>query len=312
MTGLRFILSLLLLTIALAGCAFAQTAEPFEAEQEPRGFVGAEELSEGDLARAPLPSTDSANASTDFQAQVQDRLIIRTGNLAIIVADTDEGILGIRRVVEGFDGWVVSSDFRQANGGKTGTVTVRVPADQYDATVDQIKELANEVTWESSNSQDVTEEFIDLSARLENLEATADRVRAFLDDAKNVEEALAVNQELSRLESEIEALKGRIQYLSQSAAFSTLTIELTPDELSQPIEIAGWRPEGVARTAIEALVGALQSIANILIWLAIFCLPLVILIGIPGYLVIRFSYRRWQRRKDNNRSGDQGEDVNNQ
>ena len=311
MSGPRSLLLLLSLTIALAGCAFAQSAAPIEAEQELRGFA-AEELYESEFAGAPLPSADSTDASIEFQDQVQDRLIIRTGNLSIIVVDTDEGIVGIRRVVEGFDGWVVSSDFRKANGGKTGTVTVRVPADQYDDTVDQIKELANEVTWESSNSQDVTEEFVDLSARLENLEATADRVRAFLDDAKNVEEALAVNQELSRLESEIEALKGRIQYLSQSAAFSTLTIELTPDELSRPIEVAGWRPEGVARTAIETLVGALQSIADVLIWLVIFCLPLVILIGIPGYLVVRFSYRRWQRTKDTNGSNDQGEDINNQ
>jgi hypothetical protein len=310
MSGLRFIFSLLSLTMFLAGCAFAQTADSFEAEQESLGFMAAEELSESDFAGAPLPSTDSANASTEFQ--VQDRLIIRTGDLSIIVANTDDGIVGIRRVVEGIDGWVVSSEFRQANGGKTGTITVRVPADHFDDTVDQIKELAHEVVWESSNSQDVTEEFIDLSARLENLEATADRVRTFLDDAKNVEEALSVNQELSRLEGEIEALKGRIQYLSQSAAFSTLTIELTPDELSQPIEVAGWRPEGVARSAIEALVGALQSLADLLIWLVIFCLPLVILIGIPGYLVVRFSYRRWQRRKDTNGSDDQDEDINNQ
>jgi hypothetical protein len=310
MSELPFKFSLLSLIMFLTGCAFAQTADSFDAEQEPLGFRAAEELSESDFAGAPLPSTDSANASTEFPAQ--ERLIIRTGDLSIIVTNTDDAIIGIRQVVEGIDGWVVSSDFRQANGGKTGTITVRVPADHFDDTVDQIKELANEVVWESSNSQDVTEEFIDLSARLENLEATADRVRAFLDDARNVEEALSVNQELSRLEGEIEALKGRIQYLSQSAAFSTLAIELTPDELSQPIEVAGWRPEGVARSAIEALVGALQSLAGLLIWLVIFCLPLLLLIGIPGYLVVRFSYSRWQRRKDINGSDNDDGDINNQ
>jgi acyl-CoA synthetase (NDP forming) len=60
-----------------------------------------------------------------------------------------------------------------------------------------------------------------------------------LDEARNVEEALAVNQELSRLESDIEVIKGRMQYLSQSAAFSTLAIDVTPDELNQPLDVGG-------------------------------------------------------------------------
>ena len=115
-------------------------------------------------------------------------------------------------------------------------------------------------------------------------------------ETPNTEEALAVNQELSRLEGDIEALKGRINYLSQSAAFSTLTVQLTPDELSQPIEVAGWRPEGVARQAVETLASALQVLGNILIWSVIFCLPLIIIIGIPAYILLRLVYRRWRRR----------------
>jgi hypothetical protein len=160
--------------------------------------------------------------------------------------------------------------------------------------MDQIKGLAMEVTSETTNSQDVTEEYVDLSARLGNLEATRDRVRAFLEDARNVEEALAVNQELSRLEGEIEAMAGRLQFLSQSAAFSSLTINLTPDILSQPIQIAGWQPQGVAREAIEDLVEALQGLADFLIRLGLFVLPLALILGVPVYLVVRFvrNYRR--------------------
>jgi hypothetical protein len=155
--------------------------------------------------------------------------------------------------------------------------------------------LAIEVVGESVSSQDVTEEFVDLTARLANLEATANRVRNFLDEAKNVEEALAVNQELSRLESDIESLKGRIQYLSQSAAFSTLTVQLTPDELSKPIEVAGWHPEGAAKTAVEALVSTLQAAADVLIFAGIFCLPLFLLVGLPLILIGRYVYKRRKR-----------------
>ena len=148
-----------------------------------------------------------------------------------------------------------------------------------------------------SNFYSKNEEFVDLSARLENLEATADRVRSFLGDTETVEEALAVNAELSRLEGEIEAYKGRIQFLSQSAAFSTITVNLTPDELSQPIEVGGWQPTGIAREAVEALVDALQGLGTFAIWLVIYILPVGLLIGIPIWLVVRFVRQRWQARR---------------
>jgi hypothetical protein len=141
---------------------------------------------------------------------------------------------------------------------------------------------------------------------LANLEATADRVRAFLDETKNVEEALAVNQELSRLEGEIEVLKGRIKYLEQSSAFSTVSIDLTPDILSQPIEVGGWQPQGVVRSALEALISALQTLVDIAIWLVLFLLPVLIIIAIPIWLLVTLV-RRWRRRRKEQLSTTEGE-----
>jgi Domain of unknown function (DUF4349) len=260
---------------------------------------------------APAPAADEAGrALTDLDAsfsevavqnaaqpQLQDRLIIRDGNLDLVVLDTEEALDQITTLAEEMEGWVVTTNIYQVNEAKTGSITIRVPADRFDEAVDRLKAMAVEDRGFSSNAQDVTEEYVDLSARLENLEATAARVRSFLDETRNVEEALAVNQELSRLEGEIESLKGRLQYLSQSAAFSSLTISLTPDVLAQPIEIGGWRPEGVAREAVEALIAALQGVGDVLIWALIFCLPLGLLIGIPVLLFGRGGLRRWRARR---------------
>lgn len=225
-----------------------------------------------------------------------ERLIIRTGQLSIVVVDTEETMAAIVRLVNEQEGWVVSSNSYQyaygAGEAISGDMTVRIPAGQFEVIMNQIKGLALEVSQESSSGQDVTEEYVDLTARLANLEATAERVRTFLDESKNVEEALAVNVELSRLEGEIESYKGRIQYLTQSAAFSTITINLTPDVLSQPIEVGGWRPEGVARDAIESLIEAFQGLASLLIWLGLYVLPLLLVIGLPLWLLIRWVRRR--------------------
>lgn len=251
-------------------------------------FTSANDRDDGTLA---------GDANTAVPAQ-QNRLIIRTGNLSLVVADTEKTMAAITQMVEQNDGWVVSGSLYQYQGdAKSGEITVRVPAAGFNNAMDALKEMAVTVESENVSGQDVTEEFVDLEARLGNLEATAERVRLFLDDTDNVEEALAVNQELSRLEGEIEVIKGRMKYLSQSAAFSTITLFLTPDIATGPVNLPGWQPTGVAKEAIEALVSTLQGLATFAIWLAIYILPIALLIGVPAWLIGRFVWRRWRQRK---------------
>lgn len=234
----------------------------------------------------------------DTAVQTVDRLIIRSADLHLTVPDTEQAIADISSRVEGSGGWVVSSNVFTTAQHKRGSIIVRIPAQGFNDALDSIKALATEVTRESISGQDVTEEFVDLTLRLENLEATADRVRAFLDDATRVEDALAVNRELSRLEEEIELIKGRQQYLSQSAAYSTITIALLPDAAVQPPDFARWSPQGIAKNAIEALVDTLQGVGGFLIWLAIYILPVALLVFVPLFALGRFLLRRWWWRRD--------------
>lgn len=231
------------------------------------------------------------------QEGAQERLIIRTADMSVVVTDTEEAMAKIADMADNNGGWVVSSNVYQFDEtAKTGSMTVRIPAEGFQSFIDAVQLMSVEVTQISTSGQDVTEEYVDLSARLANLEATADRVRNFLDEAKDVEDALAVNQELSRLEGEIEVLKGRMKYLEQSAAYSTVSINLTPDILSQPIEVGGWQPQGVAKTALESLISALQTLVDIAIWLLIFVLPVLIILAIPIVVVV-LIIRRWRRRR---------------
>lgn len=303
----KYFFALFLFVFLLTACGMSANEQTAPSGGESRGVF--DEAPEEASAEPPsafpgngddtLTSTGN-NLNPAQQPETQERLIIRTGNLDIVVEDTEASLAEIGRLAERLGGWIVTSEVRQYNAeAKSGSITLRVPAEEYDQLVSQIKEMALDVPWESTNSQDVTEEYVDLSARLGNLEATADRVRAFLDDSETVEEALAVNQELSRLEGEIEVIKGRMQYLSQSAAFSTLTVNLTPDILSQPIEVAGWRPEGTAKEAIETLVRTLQTLADAGIVIGLYFVPLALLFGIPAYILFRVG-RNWYRRRNQN------------
>lgn len=248
---------------------------------------------------AAFTSSDTANTIVDTQSSLpQERLIIRTADLSIVVMDTDEAIAAIARMAEENEGWVVSSNvYQYSETAKTGDITIRVPSAGFVSATEAIKGLATEVRQESVSGQDVTEEFVDLTARLGNLEATAVRVRGFLEDADTVEEALAVNQELSRLEAEIEVIKGRMKFLSESASFSTISVHLTPDELNQPIEIGGWEPQGIAKDALESLISAAQFLVSVLIWLVIFFLPLGVVVVLPLWFVGRWIRRRRRAKK---------------
>jgi hypothetical protein len=271
--------------ILLVGCAQAPLAEM--TLQGERGYAG-------DSA-ANWEATEAQSAAS---IEVQERLIIRNAELAIVVDDAEAGMDAIEALVARSQGWVVISSMWETDGIKRGSMTVRVPADGLDTFLEEVHRLANEVTSESTSGQDVTEEYVDLEAQLTNLEATAARVRSFLDEAKDVDEALAVNSELSRLEEQIERINGRIQFLEQSARFSQISIQVTPDALMQPVTIGRWQPQGTARTAIEALIKTLQWVADALILVALYLVPMGLVIGLPLFFVIRFLARRQKRREN--------------
>lgn len=224
--------------------------------------------------------------------QPQERLIIRNADLSVVVDDTVESMAAIELLVKGVEGWTVSSNIWEYEGVKRGNISVRVPSDQLDSFLGDVRALVNEITNESISGQDVTEEFVDLQAQLTNLEATADRVRSFLDEARTVEEALDVNRELGQLEGEIERITGRMKYLESSARQSLVSIDVIPDELARPVTVGGWRPEGTARDAIQLLINTLQWLADVLIFLTLFLLPVALVLGAPVFVLIRLRRRR--------------------
>ena len=306
-----FILAATIFILMLAACSNASEASyDSMAMEEPMAAAPRDSFEmDGEMAMGDeggFIGSNSADFDTNTTAgessnQVfQERLIIRTANMSLVVSNTEEAMDTISKMAEENGGWVVNSSVFQYNeNAKTGNITIRVPSTGFNSALEALRNMAVEVRTESTSGQDVTEEFVDISARLENLEATAERVRGFLDETETVEEALAVNQELSRLESDIEAMKGRLQFLSQSASFSTITVDLTPDVVAQPID-SSWRPAIVFRNAIDSLVEALQDVAEFGIWFVVYLLPILLIVGVPLWLVVRFVWRRWQRRRNRN------------
>jgi hypothetical protein len=194
-------------------------------------------------------------------------------------------------------GFVVSSNVYQTTFddqllANRASITIRVPAERLDEALDQIKEDVVEIRNEGVSGQDVTQEYTDLQSQLRNLEAAEEELREIMDAAVDSEDVLEVFEHLRQVRQEIEITKGRIQYLDQSARLSAISVELLPDVVTQPLQIGRWKPQGTAKAALEALIQALQFIADAAIWGLICILPVGILFGIPSWFVFRAVRRQ--------------------
>jgi hypothetical protein len=168
-----------------------------------------------------------------------------------------------------------------------------VPSDQFEAVQRQLRALAVEVLSDTSSGQDVSDEFVDLQARLTNLEATAARIRELLKDAKDVDEALQVNIKLSEVESEIEQIKGRMQYLKDRSAFSTIVVNLQPDVPTPTPE--AWQPGKTVENAAKSAGNLLRGLIDGAIWLVVALGPVLILLAIVVWLIVRAQRKRAKR-----------------
>ena len=132
------------------------------------------------------------------------RKIIRTGHITLEVEDVDGTTGQVAQVADELGGYVVSSNKREGRTKTYGSVTIRVPADRFGEAFDRLRQLAVKVPFESTESRDVTEEYVDLQARLHNLEATETQYLVLMEKAETVEEMLKVQQALSNVRGQIE------------------------------------------------------------------------------------------------------------
>ena len=230
------------------------------------------------------------------------RMIVYTASMELRVEDPKAALEDVWQLAEEMEGYVVSSEVQEhslPDGTRTtqANITIRVPAERLQEALNRLRDMALEVLRESLTSQDVTEEYVDLNSRLRNLKATEEELLNFLKKARNTEELLAVHRELSRVREEIERLEGRKRYLEQVSRFALIKVNLRPKEVQPPVLPDTWSPLGVFQAAVRALVRALQGLATLGIWLVVFVLPLLIIIGSVIWVVWRLVAWAWRRAK---------------
>lgn len=228
-----------------------------------------------------------------------ERKLITNGRVQVEVTDFDSAYSGIIKTVEKFRGYVENSTFSNSPQGtppeeqyRSGRLTVRVPAGQFNALLEEIKKVGT-VVFREMRSQDVSAEFYDTQARIRNWKQQEARLLEILKQAKNVDEILRVEGELQRVRQEVEIMEGRIKTMGNLSEMATLEIELTQVKSKQVIQI----PEGknVFQRTAEAFIGTVNDLLDILgktVVLLGGLAPVLIVLVVAVGLFLTFRHRK--------------------
>ena len=289
----------LILGLTVAACAGDSGTVGTEEAPLMRGDEGGETT---DVTGAG--SSEDDGALVDMDLVTTDRQVIRRVSLQLHAADTRAAFDDIVTLVQSMGGFVADANVfptTSEDADPEVTMTLRVPADQLDQALDGIKGTADEVVSETQGAQDVTEEFVDLEARLTNLEAFETELRALLQETRmrddaDTDEIIRVFNELSSVRGQIEQLQGQINHLENLTALATVQVGITQTPAAAPLVDEPWAPGETVRAAVGNLVEGMQGAADWLIGFAIYALPMMLITLGPLALIGLFVYRRFFRK----------------
>ncbi len=302
-------LVLLLIVTLAAACApagMSARSEPM-LEQSVFGMDASGYPLEAPAAAPVMGEAEFKSGETALLATDTERMVIQNGNMTVVVTDPAKSAESIRSLAESMGGFVVNLNLYQSFFGEQSipanqaTITVRVPAERLNEAIERIKADATEVRNVYVSGEDVTAQYTDLASRLRALQAAEAQLTQIMQEAKRTEDVMMVYNQLAQVQTEIEVIKGQMRYYEESARLSALTVELLPDIAAQPIEAGGWRILETFNRALTSLLDAVKGIVRAVIWLAIYVLPILLLLGLifvlPVYLIVRAIRRRRRARR---------------
>ncbi len=279
----RLLVLLALFVILVGGCA-----------KHSARVVGAGASAPADPAQGAakgLPPTPGASGDKAV------RRIIRNASLSMTVTDPAAAQRKASAIATKLGGYVANTTSHRLGAGSRDplhvSVELRVPADRLDRALAELRKLASGVDSEQIKSRDVTDEYIDLDARLHTQDQLEKQYLAILQRADKVSDALEVQKQLASVRTEIEKLQGRKRVLDGQIELSTIKLEL---DQAQPLVSAsfGSFSRSVKHAGADA-INLAAAVINGVIRIAGLLLPILLLLGLPALLALRFLLRRLRR-----------------
>jgi hypothetical protein len=235
---------------------------------------------------------------TQLVNEAVDRKIIRNADLTIEVESTTEAQHRVTSIAESHGGFVVTSEAKQRENIDPSRRTLdiklvaRVPSSRFGVALDEIKKLASNLPAENVTGQDVTEDFIDLEARIKTQKALEVQFLEIMKQARKVEDAMEVQSQIAEVRTQIESLEGRKRFLENRASLSTITVNI------QTPKMITVNPSGFGHTVREAVSDSLELATGMLIFFVRFVIvmvPVFVFVLLPVGLMLRYLVRRAKR-----------------
>jgi hypothetical protein len=256
------------------------------------GMATMEEPALGGLLSTNLSLPEFSQEAPPSTTSDGERMVVKNSNLSLLVKDVKNTGDKIINHTKSIGGYMVSASYNRPNESPFATITVRVPSTKLDDSLNFFRSLAIKVTSENLVGKDVTDQYVDIEARIATHQKTKAKFEQILEKATQVSEILQVQRELINIQSQIDALEGQKKSLEQNANLSKVTLYLSTDELALPYTPdKAFRPQVVFKQAARSLLGSLRSLANALIWVGVYSV-----IWVP-VLVIFYIVRKRKKRK---------------
>jgi hypothetical protein len=222
-------------------------------------------------------------------AALPELLIVRTGQLEIVVPDLAAAVADGAARVSAVGGYVSSSEEASESGSGSASVVYRIPAARWDDALAGIRGLASQTRRAQVQTEAVTSQVVDLGARIANLRSTEAALQAIMVKASTIKDVLEVQRQLGDVRGQVEQLVAEKASLEQRAAFGTLTVVFSLPVTPKVEEVRrDWDPAADIDRASGTLIRLGQKAASAGIWLAIVGLPLLLVVAVVAVVAWRF------------------------
>ena len=232
---------------------------------------------------------DSSMPLTQSSISNSDKRIQRNANLNIEVKSINESIDKLNNIISSFGGEIISSNKGGFDYGQPyANIRLRVLSENLDSVLIEFKKLSSKVISENIYTNDVSEEFIDIEARLKIMKSTENRFNDLLSKSEKIEEIIQVEKELMRIRGDIESLEGRLNYLTKTTDTSEINLNLNEQI---PITGESWKINEEFKEAFKNLLGFAKSLTNFVINVIVF-IPVILVAGILVFLLRKYIKNR--------------------
>ena len=242
----------------------------------------------------PAMMTFSTSLASVPRGASEDRKLIRTGSMDLVVKNPGEAAEKIRQLADRMGGFLQSSQVTGGSNSISASVTIRVPASRFEEARSEIRKLGLRVEADGLETQDVTKDYVDREARSRNLRAQEAQYLGILKQAKTVKDTLQVSDKLNEVRSEIEQQQAAFEALSKQVEMVAIGVSLRAEADVQAFGLH-WRPlyqlKLAAHEGLQSLgdygttmISFVFYLPSILLWLA------TILVGAAiGWRVLRWA-----------------------